>query len=65
MQSREAVIICDGGDGECDEWDLDFYEQNASRVGGTRITSTERAPGWTSSDAGDFCPAHKPEDGVS
>lgn len=62
MRASEALIFCDGDDGDCGAWELDYYAQNASAVNGTPITLTERAPGWTTTaDDADYCPDHKPQ----
>ena len=29
LQAQQAAIICDGDDGECGAWDLDYYAQTA------------------------------------
>jgi hypothetical protein len=58
MRSTTPTIHCDGDDGECGRWDVDWYEATASTVSGVRITATTRAPGWTSTDDSDLCPDH-------
>lgn len=60
MRASAPTLHCDAEDG-CDRWDIDFYEQSASKVGETRITLRERAPGWKSDDLYDYCPQHAPE----
>jgi hypothetical protein len=59
MRASEALLHCDGEDGFCGAWDLDYYAQTASSVGGVKITLTERAPGWTSVGDSDYCPEHR------
>lgn len=54
------IISCDGDDGSCYQVSTDFYESLADSVNGIRMTSTQRAPGWTSSGDEDFCPEHTP-----
>lgn len=57
-RSTIPVLICDSEDG-CGDYADDFYEQSASPVGGTRITQTERSPGWRSTTLEeDYCPEH-------
>lgn len=50
------MIQCDGSDGWCGLQAADFYEQGASSADGVRITSTQRHPGWISTEDEDFCP---------
>lgn len=54
------IISCDGDDGSCGRIETDYYESCASSVDGVRITSTQRAPGWSSTGDEDFCPDHTP-----
>lgn len=67
MRGTTPIIVCDGLDGSCGNWDIDYYESSATTVGGVRVTETQRAPLWVNSDLGDFCPAHQHEtkDGAS
>lgn len=60
MRGRRPALLCDGDEGSCGNWEIDHYEETCSAVDGHAITSTERAPGWTSTDLDDFCPEHKP-----
>lgn len=60
MQGRAPVIYCDAEQGFCGSWDMDYYAATISAVNDVPITMTERAPGWTTNDDGDFCPEHKP-----
>ena len=60
MKSREPIISCDGDDGECGIWAMDYYARDVSTVNGVRMTRVERAPGWVSIDDDDFCPEHGP-----
>jgi hypothetical protein len=53
-------ISCDGDDGLCGRIESDYFEGLADSVNGVRITSTTRAPGWTSEGDEDFCPKHNP-----
>lgn len=63
MRSSVPTLHCDSSDDwGCDEWSVDYYETSTSEVDGVRITSTERAPGWTSTNGCDYCPDHKPTD---
>ena len=59
MRGSTQIIICDAEDGFCGSWDVDHYETGASTVGGVRITSEERSPGWRTGDGDvDLCPEH-------
>lgn len=55
MRGKTPTIHCDGEDGFCGNWDVDYYEATASSVGDVRITQEVRAPGWISTDDDDFC----------
>ena len=60
MKGTTPTIHCDFDEGFCSAWDVDHYATCASSVGSTRITETERTPGWLSfprSDE-DYCPEH-------
>lgn len=61
MRGRRPALLCDGDDGECGAWDVDYWTETASMVNGIRITSTRRAPGWVSTDDGDWCREHAQE----
>lgn len=61
VRGHTPTIHCDGDDGFCGTWDVDHYESGASAVGDVRITDTERAPGWRSTDLTDLCPEHAAE----
>jgi hypothetical protein len=63
VRFRRAVVMCDGDDGECGRWDVDYYTETADTVDGVKITSEAPAPGWTSNGLEDFCPDHKEEAG--
>jgi len=58
MKQMTPTLHCDGNYGFCTEWELDYYALNVTAVARTVITSTERAPGWLSTDNGDWCPTH-------
>lgn len=61
MRGRSSTLHCDGENGFCGTWDLDYYEATVSSVNDIPVTTTERAPGWTSTpDGDDFCPECKP-----
>lgn len=60
MRSHTPTLHCDA-DLDCPEWSVDYYEITASTVDGVRITTTERAPGWLSTDGTDLCPEHRTE----
>lgn len=60
MRGTAPILTCDAVDGFCGEWEIDHYETGASSIGGVRLTSIERAPGWTSTEDGDFCRHHTP-----
>jgi hypothetical protein len=59
MRADTPLLYCDGDDGDCGAWDLDYYAQTATTVGDVRITLEERAPGWTSKGDSDYCPEHR------
>jgi hypothetical protein len=61
MRADAALLFCDGEEGFCGAWDLDYYAQTCSAVDGVRITLEVRAPGWTSVGDEDFCPEHMRE----
>jgi hypothetical protein len=61
MQSHTPTVHCDGDEGSCGSWDVDYFEATASTVGGVRITSERRAPGWLTVRDEDFCPEHAPK----
>ena len=56
------IISCDGDDGYCGAVETDYYEGLASAVDGAAITSSHRAPGWSSIGDEDYCPEHAPAD---
>jgi hypothetical protein len=58
VRGRTPTIHCDGDDGNCGAWDVDYYEATANSVNGISITSEHRAPGWVSTNLWDFCPEH-------
>ena len=58
MRGQTPTVHCDAEDGECGNWDVDFYAATATSVGGVRITSDQVAPGWSTSDDRDLCPKH-------
>lgn len=58
MRSTTPTLHCDGEDGGCGTWDVDYYACAVSSVNGVRITKTTRAPEWRSTESGDFCPEH-------
>jgi hypothetical protein len=65
-RERMPVIYCDGDDGDCGEWEQDFYKQSVSKVGGVQITRESPAPGWSHTSEGgwgaDLCPDCAPAD---
>lgn len=61
MRGPVPTLHCDAEDGLCGNWEVDYYETGASKVDGRRVTLSERAPGWTSTDLVDYCPEHMPE----
>ena len=62
-RERMPVIYCDHDDGDCTEWERDFYAQSVSKVGGVSITREHPAPGWSHTRANgwetDLCPDHQ------
>lgn len=58
MKASTAIVMCDAEEGMCGTWELDYYEQGASAVGGVRITENAPAPGWSSDRLTDLCPEH-------
>src|SRR5699024_13632 len=61
VRGRTPTIHCDAEDGTCGAWDVDHFETGAYTVNGVPITSTQRAPGWVSTDLDDYCPEHASE----
>ena len=55
-RGQTSVVNCDGDDGFCGTWDLNYYEQGASSVDGIRVTNDAPAPGWTTRNGLDLCP---------
>lgn len=58
MRGKTPTLHCDGDEGDCGTWDVDYWAADVSSVNGVRITDAARAPGWRTTDAGDFCPEH-------
>lgn len=56
MRASTSIILCDGDEGLCACWELDYWAQGASTVNGVRITQEAPAPGWICSDVADLCP---------
>ena len=53
------IIQCDGDDGFCLAWSIDYYTQGADRASGVKITRTHPAPYWVAgSDDEHYCPTH-------
>lgn len=61
MRGRRPVVMCDGDDGECGDWDIDAYEETVDRIGDIKITHEHRALGWLSVNGADYCPEHAKE----
>lgn len=61
MRARVPTLHCDGDDGECYAWDLDYYETGASSVDGVQLSQGQRTPGWVSTPTSDLCPDHAKE----
>lgn len=57
MRADLPILICDDEHG-CGATTDDYYAQFADSVNGVKITRTERAPGWSSNEEGDWCPEH-------
>lgn len=58
MRGRTPTLHCDAEDGDCEMWDVDYYEATVSAIDGVPITAKNRAPGWVSTQLDDFCPGH-------
>lgn len=58
MRGSTPTLYCDGEDGDCGAWSVDYCEATASTVDGVRITERQRAPRWTSTSDKDLCPDH-------
>lgn len=56
MRASVPTVHCDGDDGWCTDWSVDYYEQGASAVDGVRVSENERAPEWVSDEVSDYCP---------
>lgn len=59
-KERYPVVMCDGDDGMCDEWELDHTLGGLGTLVGS---ATQLPPGWTGDEPGDrgdahFCPRH-------
>ena len=62
MKGTAPTLHCDGDDGNCADWEVDYYSTDVSSINGIRPTLTERAPGWVSTEADeDYCPDHAAE----
>lgn len=55
------IIQCDGDDGFCLAWSIDYYTQGANRACGVKITHTHPAPYWAAGPGDEhYCPTHNP-----
>lgn len=60
-RGRTPTLHCDGEDGDCGAWEVDYWGADVSSVNGIRVTRDNRAPGWVSTDSGDWCAEHSGE----
>lgn len=63
MRSLTPLLHCDGDEGLCDEWAVDYYAEGLTSVDGKPITTLRRSPGWVTvvserDGEHDFCPRH-------
>lgn len=53
------IIQCDGRDGRCPAWSIDYYAQRMYTISGIKITRTHPAPYWVAeADDEHYCPIH-------
>lgn len=63
MRGRTPTLHCDGEDGDCGAWDVDYYTATVSTINGVPVTQEHRAPGWFSTrDDYDYCLEHAPKE---
>lgn len=58
MRGTTPTLHCDGDDGFCGAWDVDYYAATVSAIDGVPVTEEHRAPGWVSTNLDDFCAEH-------
>lgn len=58
MRASTPTLHCDAEDGFCGTWETDYYGTDTTAVNGVQITRMKRAPGWSNTEAEDYCPDH-------